>query len=1194
MAILSGDVKIIASSNMLDVPEGGGAPSSVVIPDNSSNTIFNDISELDRAGGRVSIVKLFASVQTPDTETYLGSNVIIAKPPEDTNVGLSIFTTNSTFDKRADAKNRVEAYLAPGPEWAGSLFENHVTGQRAIQIFQRLETPLPEVGKTLLLVSNEGLTTEKSQYVRVTQSSSVIRTFSYTNGASVIDYKGVIVTCDLTDPLRFDFSGTVADPTFSRKTGNTILRDTNVADAASYFGCVPLSAPVTVGALAANVGTIFNQLVPSAQVETVLTDTNMTGQTTGLVEAGTSTVTYNVTSNFSATENLAVGAAITPGTLNITVGTDTYTDTGGQLFNNATVIGIVEYALGIVKFSASLGTITGNKVLTFKPAFAPLVVASTSIQQVTVLNRSYNYTKTFLTPPVRGATEVSYRSNGKWYTLRDSGNGVLKGSSSAFGTGTVSFTTGNVSITLGALPDVGTAILYSFGKTVEYNVRSSNVVAPGKFVRQLPHTNVLPSTFVLTWSTFTATDDGAGNLTGDATGTISYTTGIVEFSVTPLPATNFVFTSAYSFGPPGNTLTQTDVNPTIGVGIGKPVTLALGANIRPGTLSIKYPVFFQTSYSGGGSQVFGGKLLEVTVRDNKVGAIVLDGTTIGTVNYVSGATTFATEVVKMVATPTFAYELAYGSQVVSGIYAPLTQTGSTSASQAGAVTLVPGLKTFVSKWNSGGTSTPITNTFSPTVLKYNLTNGELASAVRGSVQFAIAGDKYFDTAGVMYKNVDPATGIGTNAGTINYASGDVSLTSWPVGFPNTLSLTSLSTSGNGATTDNVAFRIPVAPVRATSFQLLGNRPDGTQFTATSNALGVINGTDCEGEIDYQTGVVIVRFGKYVTASTVTSEPWYSALRVNGNGTIWRPMQVLPESLKYNAVAFSYLPLDANILGIDPVRLPQDGKVPIFKPGYFGVLGNTQLTAATTVINGQTINVGRTRLSRARVIGNNGNEIFTGYSVDLNLGTVLFSNVSGYSQPVKVEHRIEDMAQINDVQISGVITFTRQITHDYPLAGSYLSSALVAGDLKARVSTVFDQATWNGTDWKDTVDGLPSVGTYNITANPIVVTNAGAITERWALQFTSSTAFRIIGEHVGVIGVGSINSICSPINPATNLPYFIIAVAGWGTGWSVGEILRINTIGTEFPYYIVRTVQQGPEAAQDYSFTQIVRGNVDQP
>ena len=311
-----------------------------------------------------------------------------------------------------------------------------------------------------------------------------------------------------------------------------------------------------------------------------------------------------------------------------------------------------------------------------------------------------------------------------------------------------------------------------------------------------------------------------------------------------------------------------------------------------------------------------------------------------------------------------------------------------------------------------------------------------------------------------------------------------------------------------------------------------------------------------------------------------------------SGQIWKPQFVFTDTIKYNAVAFTYLPLDANLLGLDPVRLPQDGRVPIFRTGGFAVIGNTQRVTGA-VANAQVINAGRVRLSRVRVIGNNGVVINSGYTADLEAGTVTFTNVTGYSQPVTVENRIEDMMQVSDVQINGQLGFTRQITHDYPVLGSYVSSALISADLKARVSHLFDQQTFNGA-WVDTQTGSAATATFNDVLAPLVVTNKGAVSERWALVFTNSSTFNIIGEHVGVIGTGSINTATAPVNPATGVPYFSIPSAGWGIGWSVGNVLRINTVGAMFPVWVVRTVQQGPNTGTEHSFTLLSRGDVDRP
>ena len=87
---------------------------------------------------------------------------------------------------------------------------------------------------------------------------------------------------------------------------------------------------------------------------------------------------------------------------------------------------------------------------------------------------------------------------------------------------------------------------------------------------------------------------------------------------------------------------------------------------------------------------------------------------------------------------------------------------------------------------------------------------------------------------------------------------------------------------------------------------------------------------------------------------------------------------------------------------------------------------------------------------------------------------------------------------------------------------------------------------------------------------------------------------MIGEHVGVIATGNTSSDLSPINPATGQPYFTLRAIGWGSGWSTNNVLRFNTVGCQFPVWVVRTVQQGPETVINDSFTLLTRGDVDRP
>ena len=508
--------------------------------------------------------------------------------------------------------------------------------------------------------------------------------------------------------------------------------------------------------------------------------------------------------------------------------------------------------------------------------------------------------------------------------------------------------------------------------------------------------------------------------------------------------------------------------------------------------------------------------------------------------------------------------MAFGETEVS-VFTDYTQTTSQRKIAAGGVSV---------HYQEAGTAVTLeTGTLTSGALSLDLTPRLRGSIVPGSLRFRIGSLVYIDRAGVLYHSVSPTTGSGTPAGTVNYTTGKVSVTSWPSGstaFTLDAGLVNPGTPGVSVVFGRTASR----PLKSQSFSISATALDGTTITATSAGDGTITSALVNGEIDVETGVFKIAFGS-----------------LDGGG-LWVSKLVDPSTMRSNAVAYSYLPLDADILGLDPVRLPQDGRVPIFRAGDFAVVGHTDSVGPYTVTNGQTKDCGRVRLSRVRVIDNNGNVINTGYTANLEAGTVNFTDVAGYVQPITIEHRIEDMAQVSDVQINGQLSFTRSITHAYP-TGSVVSSALVAGDLRARVSVLFDQATWTNV-FSDALIGSVATGTFNDALAPIEVSNIGASTERWAVQFTNTTTFNVMGEHVGVIATGNTSTDCSPINPATGQPYFTIPALGWGSGWSVGNVLRFNTVGALFPVWVVRTIQQGPETVTNDSFVLLVRGDVDRP
>lgn len=95
-------------------------------------------------------------------------------------------------------------------------------------------------------------------------------------------------------------------------------------------------------------------------------------------------------------------------------------------------------------------------------------------------------------------------------------------------------------------------------------------------------------------------------------------------------------------------------------------------------------------------------------------------------------------------------------------------------------------------------------------------------------------------------------------------------------------------------------------------------------------------------------------------------------------------------------------------------------------------------------------------------------------------------------------------------------------------------------------------------------------------------------------FTSTTEFRIVGETLGQIGTGTINTITAPINPNVNAPYWSILATGWGSGWSAGNVLRFDTIGCNYPVDLARTVLQSNPSTLKDKFRIQVRGSIDNP
>lgn len=1201
MPILSGDIQLLAAERLLDTPDGGGRMTGRVVADGQSNNLFPDISELDRTYGRVSLRKGYCSVLTDSTDSYYGAHAIIADGPDDPRVSVTMFTTRSWTDRREAARDRIERYLARGTKWPGQLLERQLTGQRAITLLLKPADPLPKVGQALVLVQDEAKPTEVEQYVRITRITTVEREFTVVDNGTMTRFKGILTTCEISDPLRYDFEGpppTTRDDLVSR----AVARDTVVANAAVYFGIQPLAVPAAPGDLRVQASSLFGQLVPSAQSETPLVDLNAAGQLTPLIESGNGEASFTTAARIGPNLQLHLGTGVLPGSLNVQVSGTSIVDAGGTLKVAGSPVGTIDYSRGILSFSASSPDYTGWKTVRFKPAAAPIRVADTAAIAIAQETRGYAYTMTLSPPPKPGALLVSYMAQGKWYDLRDQGDGALKGSDSSFGAGSVDYTTGTVVVTTGALPDANTEILFAWGTAASYfNRVATPVPAPViRYTTQNP--GLAPGTLLIAWTDGAtnkeARDDGHGRITGHATGSVRYAQGEIAFTPTTLPAGGAQFEFRYQWGPP----LETNFPHPLRNGDGTLTVRLPQGDVLPGSVELEFNLLIEKfepiSTTPAEMQIIVRIDPIKMARDVPLSASAgrFDQNVTGSIDYTTGEVSFRPDAV--VGVPRARYLVQQiGWTIKDGRWAPVYRNTFSHWEYVPTGAFMPYDESGYVKlrYRTTDSSSAAIETLTITEIECDVTDRYAERIVAGSLRFGLGNKTYVDRLGNLFTDIDPATGAGTLAGTMDYASGRAQIKVWQPGATNSLAMQSLLTEIGGQPVDELCFRIPAAPVRPGSVQIRAVPLTGGSISAFANSDGTITTEAMLGTVDYQTGIVRIRFGRRVPAAGNETKPWYRSEAVV-DGQIFQPLPVFADTLRFNAVAFTYLPLSAEVLGLDPVRLSVDGRVPVFRTGDVAVVHHTSRTPFPNPASaGYTLDVGRVRLSSLRVLDADSKVLpLAKFQADLDAGTVTLAtplDLAGFRQPLTAEHRVEDMGLISDTQINGMLTLTRPLTHHFPALESRVSSALIIGDLQARAHTLFSQASWTG-EWSDIRIGANTTAQYNATVYPIEVSNRGAVEERWALIFTNTNEYRVVGESVGQIAVGNTATDLAPTNPETGAPYFRLRGAGWGSGWSAGNVLRFKTAAANFPLWIARTVLQGPSTELSDSFQIQIRGDID--
>lgn len=1212
MPITASDILLLASERMADTADGGGRRTANVIPDGVAGNIFPKVSRADVTAGRVNLRKVYGNVDTDDVDTYAGAHAIITTPPANAKISCVLFSTGSDFDTRTEARDRIESFVVYGPESKLRVYGRQPIGSKAVLCYQRETETLPEVGEVYCLTHEvqNSATFLATQYIRIDSLAHEVREFEDERGI----YKMRVITLGVTQPITYSFAGPDTPPRLSTDWRPAKVRATSVADAARYYGIQPLSDDALTGALSVQVGSIYAPVVPTTLRESAISLAEIGGATAYLAAGATFAMADN-----SIGAQAAFPAGVAPGSVTWVARGTPCTDDGLGAITltpyGSNAAASVDYETGLmvpnVSFVSELWSATAtHAVQVSQPAHTYNV-------DITIGNRGSLYSEVLSPVPAPGTLIVDYRALGKWYRLRDNtGDGTLAGQESSWGTGSVDYINGGAVITLGALPDVGSAVIFSWGSPVHYTQRTGAADDADANLRQeiqLANAPVASGSVVLTLQyagspvVLTLSSDTASN--ANLSASVNIHTGLIAIQYTgALPDAGTIIEVDYE----KETEEPSSPDPILETWQGDIyglTAIALGGAVVAGSVRVSLPMLAVAS-AGEGSTRYQATVSCIddgagTLRVGPHAAIgddwlrrasLPEGAAVGAINYSTGSVGIATAV----ACTAWAWVTPLGTrdgEWVSVATTAAARTAEPSTVQQATVRYRP----------AGATSSAdaVSETFTPqqAPLLLDLTTTLAHSVSPGSVVFRLGSsttneaNRFVDRSGALVRNVLIASGSATTCGQVNYETGLVRIWDWPGnGLSSSVVLQSCLTYYGEFSTDRIQFRTAGSPVRTGSLYVRATAADGTVITGTSDANGIITGALIAGTCNQEFGVVSVRFGEWMPKAGNEAEDWYNADNIDPEDAtqVWKPTMVLTSTLRYSAVVTTNVALDPALLGLDPVRLPIDGRVPIFRPGNLAVVHQTEaVTLPNPAVAGATYSAGRTNVTDIWLVDASGVRVDpTLYGYSLSAGTVTMADpltLTGIAQPLVMRHRISDMVLITDATIDGRIDIASPLSQAYG-TDAYISSALMFGDLNARVASVFDQQTWLD-EWLDTVDGAGADAQYNDVLYPIEVLNSAAITERWRLEFTSTTAFRCYGENSGLIATGSTGADFGPVNPLTLEPYFVVRAGGWGSGWGVGNNLRFNTFSAGAPIWMARTVLPGAALTADAIDVQL-RGDVD--
>lgn len=176
-------------------------------------------------------------------------------------------------------------------------------------------------------------------------------------------------------------------------------------------------------------------------------------------------------------------------------------------------------------------------------------------------------------------------------------------------------------------------------------------------------------------------------------------------------------------------------------------------------------------------------------------------------------------------------------------------------------------------------------------------------------------------------------------------------------------------------------------------------------------------------------------------------------------------------------------------------------------------------------------------------------------------------------------RISDKADPDSAGNEEIVQLTADATYSTNTATLVFTPALSSGysNTDTRVASLIDvdAATGDvvGTYTSFTVTTVGD-GDFDDTTYPVIVDSIGGVYQQWTINFTSATAYDIVGDVLGTVGSGTIAGGAAPNNADFSEPYFTLTAAGFSGTWQTGDTITFTTTPASVPIWMKHVVPAG--------------------